>query len=126
MDGTARVSYPFGDGEYSFRLALGELQELQGKCQAGPERIYRRLVSGDWELFDVSETIRIGLIGAGMKADTALALAQRYIYEVPNWLENKKIAIVVLGAALIGPEIKNPGKGEGEDGKTQTKNSTSP
>lgn len=76
----------WADGEYEFRLPVGQLAELQSKCGGGPGlsvgvgRIYARLHAGryvdrltgdvvlnpleaDFRFEDVVEVIRLGLIG---------------------------------------------------------------
>jgi hypothetical protein len=58
-------------GEHPFQLNVGELRALQAKCDAGPMYVLTRLLSVQWYVDDVLETIRLGLIGGGM--DEALA-----------------------------------------------------
>lgn len=42
---SATISLPLGGKLHSFRLALAQLQELQGVCNAGPATIFARLMS---------------------------------------------------------------------------------
>lgn len=91
----------FGDGEYDFRLAWGQLVELQEKCNGGPLFILNRLNSGEWRIEDISNIIRLGLIGGGMAPSAARTLVVRYVEERPL-LENHLLAVVVLQAALMG------------------------
>jgi len=46
---SARVELDWGDGTYTFRLAWGQLVELQEKCDAGPYVILQRLQTGAWQ-----------------------------------------------------------------------------
>jgi Phage tail tube protein, GTA-gp10 len=39
------ITLPFGGAAREFRLAIGQLRELQDKCQAGPATILARLMS---------------------------------------------------------------------------------
>lgn len=91
----------FADGEYDFRLAWGELVELQEKCDAGPMVVLDRLHSGAWRVEDVSNIIRLGLIGAGTPPPTARTLTVRYVEQRPP-LENVLLARVILQAAVMG------------------------
>ena len=87
------VSLDFGDGRHRFRLAMGELEELQEKTGIGPYVLWRRLLENEWRVVDVAETLRIGLVGGGLKPAEALA------------------QLVVL-AAIAGAPEEEPGKGD--------------
>lgn len=102
----SRFTYDFGATEaQEFFLGFGELQELQELCDAGPQTILRRLVSGDWFVNDVSETIRLGLIGAGVAPLEALKIVKRYVKDADRGqMENVMIAIAVLSHWLHGPD----------------------
>lgn len=67
----AVLTLPFADGTYPFRIGAGEMRELQRICDAGPLELYRRLLSGEWRVDDVTQTIRLGLIGARRKGHKA-------------------------------------------------------
>lgn len=110
----ASIEHPFGDGEHKFRLAIGELEELQEKCDAGPLLVLRRLMGGEWRTDDVGETIRLGLVGAGMDSVKAVVLVKRYVHQRPAWIENAMLAQAILGMALFGPQDEEPGKPEAE------------
>lgn len=93
----------FADGEYDFRLAWGQLVELQELCNAGPYVILNRLQNGEWRVEDIAEVIRLGLLGADdtMKPTTASTLVKRYVKDRPP-LENLFLATVILQAGLMG------------------------
>lgn len=58
------INLPFADGEYTFKLPIKRICELEAK--AGPiDAVRHRLMNGGWSLHDVVETIRQGLIGGG-------------------------------------------------------------
>lgn len=113
------VTEDFGDGPHSFRLALGELEELQEKTSAGPFVVMQRLASNQWLTSDVRETLRLGLIGGGMKPGDALALVRRYVDERPDWLKNALLARVVVQSALIGAPEEAPGKDPEPEAETE-------
>jgi hypothetical protein len=122
---SAQIVLPWADGEYTFRLGLGEFRELQEKCKAGPPAIHRRLLTGEWFIDDIRETVRLGLIGGGLEPARALSKVQRYVDgRPPN--ENIFTALSVLHVALNGvDDEETPGqsdakKATGEAETTQT------
>lgn len=106
----AAIEAEFGDGTYGFRLPIGQLEELQEKTGIGPFKLAQRMISGDWHTQDVIQTIRLGLIGGGMKSDVALRLVRNYAQEEGRWLENVDLAQRVIWAALAGAPEEEPGK----------------
>ena len=106
MSANGSITLTWGDGEHEFRLAIGQLLELQEKCDAGPAEIASRLHEGRWRINDVSETIRLGLIGGGKKPGEAFTLVKRYVHDRP-WLENVMFAQAILMTALVG-DPKDP------------------
>lgn len=102
MAGSAKVGpIEWADGDHHFHLRWGELIELQGKCDAGPAFILSRMFSGHWLVQDISEVIRLGLIGAGMAPTKALELTRTYVEARPPD-ENLVLAIHILRAAVTG------------------------
>lgn len=121
------VEQDFGDGSYTFRLGLGEIEELERKRDLSIFQIVRRLSPEVREarLSDISEVLRLGLIGGGTTPVDALALVRRYVDERPLD-ENRDVAYAVGLAALMrvhSSELETP-PGEAEAAKT--KGSTSP
>lgn len=111
MSRSARYTGPFGDGPHDFQLNIAELEELQEKCDAGPEEIFHRISEGRWRVADIRETIRLGLKGAGMVALTARAMVDRYAG--PGQLaDNKELATCILAAALVGAPDEDVPSGE--------------
>jgi hypothetical protein len=98
-------------GPYTFRLAIGQLRELQetinkprvklGAPFIGPATLYNMLVCRDAWLHEVREVMRLGLIGGGTSPEDARDLVQRYVEERPL-AESSVHAALVLGAALFG------------------------
>lgn len=117
---SAEVVFDWGDGTYSFRLAWGQLIELQEKCDAGPYVILQRLQAGAWRMEDIGNIIRLGLIGGGMPAADALKKTRTYVEAFPPF-ENLMPAQVILGAALMGA----PDEAVGEDDAAVPKESSS-
>lgn len=101
MSRDASVSFAWADGEYTFRLRIGELRELQEKCDAGPGTIARRLFDRSFFVDDILQAIRLGLIGGGMAPTEALKLVRRYVEERPLE-ENRLPAFAIVEAALSG------------------------
>jgi hypothetical protein len=115
MSRDGSITETFGDGEHLFRLAIGQLRELQEACDAGPPLIARRLWSSEWRVDDVRETIRLGLVGGGMDSVKAAVLTKRYVDDRPGeWGRNAVLAQAVLAAALFGAEDEDLGKSKAE------------
>ncbi len=90
-------------GKHVFRLAIAQLEELQEKCDAGPQQILRRLYDGTWRVKDVTETIRLALIGGGMPAVQAAKLTMNYVSDGMLG-DNVFVAQAAIMAAITGPE----------------------
>lgn len=117
----------FGDGEFTFRLGLGELEELERKCDLGVFQIAGRLhpENRQFRLVEVTETIRLGLIGGGMKPVDALAKVRRYVDERPLD-ESRDVAYAVVLAALMRLHTTEPELPSGEAAAATSDGSTSP
>lgn len=109
------VDLDFGDDTYTFKLGLKWQQELQEKCDAGPELIRARIAQGFPNALDLRETIRCGLIGGGMEQAKALKLVRQYADDAPR-LPNHAVALAILNAALIG--IPDDPVGKSQAGET--------
>lgn len=70
-----------GEGHYDLGLRIGELISLQEKLGCGPYVAANRLLHGDWLVEDVTETIRLGLVGGGMSQQDAYNLVRRNVRE---------------------------------------------
>lgn len=104
------IELVWGDGEHKFNIAkLRCVLELEEKCGSGIAEIMVRIRDGRWKFYDIRETVRLGLIGAGMLPDKALTMTQRYVDERP-WAENVLPAQAILFAAMIGVQGDNPEK----------------
>lgn len=109
MSRDASITLDWADGTYAFRLAWGELEKLQEACDAGPYVILGRLIDGAWRVADISNVIRLGLIGGGMPPVEALKKVRGYVEDRPP-MENLTIAQAVLSAAIVGAPDEDAGK----------------
>lgn len=109
MDGSARVTFIWGDEERTFRLGLKELRRVQDKTGVGPQELYVRIAARSWKVDDLRETILQGLIGGGSKAEDAIKLVQTWVDDRPL-LQSVSPALTILGAALSGATDDDAGK----------------
>jgi hypothetical protein len=132
---TSKVTLEWGDGEYDFKLGIGELEELEVATRRvrnadgeyvymGPIAMHESLRDGTCLVRDVREVLRIGLIGGGTKPADARNLVKRYFDEVPDFLVNRQIAALIVGAVLAGYDIEPLGKAEEERGTKETPSTT--
>lgn len=107
MNNQGEITTKWADGTYTFRLTVAGILELEEKCDAPFAVIFDRLSAGKFKLRDVTETIRIGLIGGGMPAAKALPLVERYGLPL---VENAPIARLIVGAVMFGFEASPLGE----------------
>jgi len=102
MAANGEIELTWADGQHKFNIAkLKCVLELEDKCGVGIAEVFERIRNGKWRFNDIRETLRLGLIGAGMIPDRALMLVQRYVDDRP-WSENVLPAQAVIIAAMIG------------------------
>lgn len=104
MSRSAEVrNVPIGGGRYTLCLRMGQLDELQEICKAGPDVVLNRLRYGQWFTYDLVHTIRLALQGGGMPETQATPLVERYVKE--GYLQDYlPVAAAVLFAAISGDE----------------------
>jgi hypothetical protein len=134
MTREATIELPWPDEMRKYRLGLGELRELQEKCgdriamrERGPMEILDDLQTRKWRADDIFQIVRLGLIGAGLEAHKALALANTYA-SPPRLSEAILFATVILQAAIVGPPedlIRVPDSLSGKDKALKTGGSAS-
>jgi len=103
MNLRGETTLDWADGTYCFRLTLAGAIELESKCDAPIAIIHHRLVTGQYKVADLRETIRMGLIGGGLEPTQALKLVRTYVDERPlseSWV----IASVIMGGLFSGFE----------------------
>lgn len=117
------IEQPWADGTYTFRLGLDEIEELERKRDLSIFEIVERLRVRRCRLQDISEVLRIGLIGGGTAPLNALALVKRYVDERPLD-ESRDIAYAIGLAALMrlhtGEVETPPGEAEAADSSVST------
>ncbi len=122
------VELDWADGTYTFRLSMELLEELEEKRDLSTFTIAARLspeVRAP-RLKDISEVLRIGLIGGGTKPTDALALVRRYVDERPLD-ESRDVAYSVALAAIARVHPGDlGGDDEGEAVAAEQNGSTSP
>jgi hypothetical protein len=91
----------FGDGERDFRITPKLIRELEQATGAGIGALCRRLFAGDFTHADVTETIRLGLIGGGETPERAAALVATYAQDRPLG-ESYPLAVSILEALWFG------------------------
>lgn len=84
-----------------FRLGLGQIFRLQEATGLGPYDLASRVSSDDCRVADLSEIIRLGLIGGGADVDEAFRLVADVEAAAP--INVFALARSIIGAALIGP-----------------------
>ena len=127
-DGSLTVFW--GDGETTFRIAIGEFRELQEKVNGrraamglpgiGPQEFSNALRTNNAWPDDVRDVLRVGLVGAGIKPATAHRKLVLYFDHRPP-AESYPVAFAVFASAFLGA----PGD-EMLKKKTATPDETSP
>jgi hypothetical protein len=110
----ATITEPFADADYVFRMAWGEVVQLQELRDCGPYVVLDRLVTGRWLIQDIREVVRLGLIGGGLKPVEAVKLVRQYIEARPV-VESLELATRILQAALVGAPEEPVGTVAGKD-----------
>lgn len=114
------------NGEDDFCLAkVGDILALEEKCGAGVMAILTRLQTDSWGVNDVRETIRIGLIGAGMAPEKAMKVVKLHVDGNPHGLgPSVIIAHAILQAVIIGVPDDPVGKTTAAEAETQARASS--
>jgi hypothetical protein len=136
MSADGSVTLAWAGEERKFRLAIGQLRELQenvnrwrvniGAAPIGPSSLLRLLMGGDAWPDEVREIVRLGLIGGG-EVGIALVpgLIKRYVDDRPL-VESTQVAQAVLLSAMVGVPDDPVGKKPKRRRKTQATSSASP
>lgn len=92
-------NYPSGNNDPDFIADFNTYALLRG-------------IGGDWRIDDIRETIRLGLIGAGMSPTDAFVAVSRYVDQTDTHppVDNIGIAAAILIHALTGPKDDPLGK----------------
>jgi hypothetical protein len=90
----------FADGEHSFRLTAPLIRELEAKCNSGIGAIAQRAFARAFTQTEITETVRLALIGGGMPAKRAHELVAAYA--TPPLIETSELAAKILERTLFG------------------------
>jgi len=91
----------FGDGEKTFALTFPMIKELERQTGASIGVLFHRVRSLAFNAVDLSEIIRLGLIGGGMKPQEAMTMVQTYVEARPLG-ESLPVAMGILSAMWFG------------------------
>lgn len=93
----------FGDGERDFALPAKLILELQEKTRAGFGDLLRRATAGSYRFEDITETIRLALIGGGTSPIDAARLVESYVEaEGRPFVEAHMLALDILTDRYVG------------------------
>ena len=73
----------FGTEQQSFTLTDAMILELERLTDCGIGALYHRVIGMQFKAADLTQIIRLGLIGAGMKPETAMTLCDTYASNRP-------------------------------------------
>lgn len=113
MNNQGEVIVTWGDNDYCFRLTVAGLIELEQKCDAPFSTVWHRVVSGQYGINDIRETIRLGLIGGNMAPADALKLVRRQIDDrigSVGFADHMNLARLILSGVMFGFEASPLGK----------------
>jgi hypothetical protein len=107
----------FGDKERSFALTGPMITELERLTGAGIGGFCRRLMrQHEFALADITETIRLALIGGGTNPQDALALVAAYAAPARPLGESYLLAVSILSELYSGPQSEPGTKDESQNG----------
>ena len=93
----------FGDGEKTFAFTHEMILELERKTGHGIFALFTRIQTRQAAFADMTETIRLGLIGGGATPAEAAALVNTYAVARPLG-ESLAVALGILTTLFFGPE----------------------
>ncbi len=96
----------FGDGEHDFLLTPEMIVELERKTGSGIGALSRRLFAGDFRHADLSEIIRLSLIGSGTSPKDADLLVAAYAVARPL-SEIFPLSVAILNRLWFGDAKKD-------------------
>jgi hypothetical protein len=96
------VTKSWADGEYTFRLRIAELKAIQAATKAGVYTVFKRLMTSDCAIEDITETIRLGLIGGGTDPKDAKRLLEDYVLQPQRFNDALDLAQDIFKYSLEG------------------------
>ncbi|WP_421912729.1 gene transfer agent family protein [Mesorhizobium sp.] len=118
MNRHGAIDLDWAGGTHTFRLGLGEIEELEAGVDMSVFLLHAAMSAQVpfSRLKHYSETIRLGLIGGGMKPIEARVLVKRYVDERPL-SESVALGQVILRAAM--ERVHSESLEDGEPGEQQ-------
>lgn len=101
-DAPAKTRLFFGDAEYDFRLSVPLVLELERVTGQGIGGLSKRFFEGLFSHREITETIRLGLIGGGNEPEHAAQLVATYS-EILSVTELYGIALPIIEQLIFGP-----------------------
>lgn len=92
-----------GSEMHDFRLTVPMVLELERLCHAGIGGIVRRVIAQEFTVTEITETVRLGLIGAGTDPEEAAALIAAYVTPAPL-VKSYTLATAILQTLMFGPK----------------------
>lgn len=93
MSRNGHIDLEFGGTMRRFRLAIGELEELQEETGVGPVLLLQRFFADEHSFVDVRTVLRIGLTGGGSPVSEA--------YELVRDLHEKPLVPAIAAATVV-------------------------
>ena len=91
----------FGDAEHAFRLTGPLIIELEGATGTGIGALCGRVFNRQFAQADISETIRLALIGGGTTPKRAAEMIAAYVVGQPL-VEPYTLAAAILESTMFG------------------------
>ncbi|KAA3500821.1 gene transfer agent family protein [Rhizobium rhizogenes] len=95
----------FGDAEYEFHLPPDLVLELERKTGSGVGLIFRRFLTSEFGFSDLTEVLRLGLVGAGMKPADAAVLVTTYAARMAV-TDLYLVALPIMDALMTGNTVQ--------------------
>lgn len=103
------ITLEWADGEYTFRLGIGEIRKLQERTDCGPYELFDRISTRKFKVDELRETVRLGLVGGGQcKAANGVPDDRRINRLIKDYVDERPIiptmllCAKILNAALAG------------------------
>ncbi|MCO6386239.1 gene transfer agent family protein [Aliihoeflea sp. 40Bstr573] len=127
MNRHGAIDLTWAGGDHTFRLGMDQIEELEATTEMSIFLLHAAMASEIpmARLKHYSETIRLGLLGGGMKPIEARVLTKRYVDERPL-TESVALAQAILRASLERVHSKELEDDLGEQEAASTSASTSP
>lgn len=93
----------FGDAEYELRLTPAMVLELERSTGVGIGLLCTRVFNSQFQSRDVSETIRLALVGGGTQPAKAASLVETYVPAQPL-IHSYTLAVDILERLWFGSE----------------------